>query len=374
MACLANFGVAGTAFGWEDIPVFPGDGPRGNEAVSVWAERFGADIVIWLHDAWVLKPRQWSELAVAVWAPVDHYPVPPQVYATLREPNVQPIAMSRFGAEWMKRLKLDPLYVPHGVDTQLFRPQPEIKEGVRESIGIPKDAFLVGMVAANAAPGEFPRKGYAQAFSAFARFLERHDDAWLYAHTRPVDGMNLESLMIVLNDLSSKPGLIMERIKFPPHGTWYLGLPRDQMADLFCSFDVLLNPSMGEGFGIPIIEAQACGIPVIASDHSAMTEITKAGWLVKGDPWWDVAQDSFGFTPSIGDIERALEAAYESRGDVELAASAREHALAYDADLVTVHYWEPTLKALEHPKEIGPLKTDGNRAQRRAAQRKKVKT
>ena len=44
---------------------------------------------------------------------------------------------------------LDALYVPHGVDTTLFKPRPEIRDAVRDELGIPREAFLVGMVAAN---------------------------------------------------------------------------------------------------------------------------------------------------------------------------------------------------------------------------------
>ena len=37
---------------------------------------------------------------------------------------------------------------------------------------------------------------------------------------------------------------------------------------------------MGEGFGVPIIEAQACGTPVITGDWTAMSEITRTGLAI----------------------------------------------------------------------------------------------
>ena len=369
VACIANWGLQGTATEWQGIPVFPAFGTTDMEAIPIWFEQYQPDVVLTLMDAWTLKPRKFPEVPVAAWAPVDHFPLPPAVHGTLKEPNVRPIAMSRFGEEQMRRRKLEPLYVPHGVDTNLFRPQPEIREGVRESMGLPADAFVAGMVAANSSPGEFPRKGFGQAFQAFARFLERHDDAWLYVHTKVHGTLDLEALLMALADLHSPK--LLERVKFPPEHIWYTGLPADQVADMYCAFDVFLNPSMGEGFGIPIIEAQACGVPVIASDHSAMSEITQAGWLLAGDPWWDAAQSSFGYTPAVDSIVVALEAAYDTRGDGVLREAARAEALAYDADRVTAEHWVPTLAALDLPREIPPLVANGNRAQRRA--RKKAR-
>ncbi len=377
--CLANYGISGAGYEWNGIPVLPGDGARGSEAMPIWHERLNPDIVIWLADAWPLKPKLWGDIPVALWAPVDHYPMPRGVYAVLREPHIRPIAMSKFGERMMQdRPDLDPLYVPHGVDTKLFRPiSAANKASVRRDMGVPEDAFLVGMVAANSSQGEFPRKGYPQALEAFQRFLDRHDDAWLYCHTKPVSALNLEELIIVLNGMAEHPGRMMERVKFPPEGTWHMGLPREQMPAMFGAFDVLLNPSMGEGFGVPIIEAQACGIPVIASDHSAMTEITQAGWLVKGEPWWNEAQKAFGLFPSIRSIEDALEAAYAERHNTALRNAAAVAMQPYDADQVMADYWTPALAALEaglhKPREVGPLPNpNGNRAQRRAKKKQRA--
>jgi glycosyltransferase involved in cell wall biosynthesis len=375
VACLANHGLQGTAFDWNGIPVFPSNGTKDNESISIWYERFQPDVVISLFDAWTLAPRLWAEVPMAAWAPVDHFPLPTAVYAALREPNVKPIAMSRFGEHWMGRRNLEPLYVPHGVDTKLFRPQPEIKAGVRKSMGVPSDAFLIGVVAANSSQGEFPRKAYPQIFQAFAQFLKTHPDAWLYAHTKAQGAMDLDRLLVTLADVEGSPKPLLDRVKFPPLNIWSLGLPRDQLADMFCAFDVLAACSMGEGFGIPIIEAQACGVPVIASDHSAMTEITQAGWLVAGDPWWNESQAAFGFTPSVSSIVAAFDAAYEARNDSDLRAGAREFALRYDADLVTAQHWDPVLeelKKLGEPREIPPL-NGKSRQVRRAEARAKAK-
>lgn len=50
---------------------------------------------------------------------------------------------------------------------------------------------------------------------------------------------------------------------------------------LYSVADVLAQPSLGEGFGVPVIEAMACGLPVVVSDGGALPEIAgEAGVVV----------------------------------------------------------------------------------------------
>jgi glycosyltransferase involved in cell wall biosynthesis len=369
VALAANFGLQGATFPFADMTVYPANADWGNPSIATFAEDFKADVVIALCDAWVMKPDSWPDLEMAIWAPIDHAPIPPAVLGVLQHERVRPIAMSRDGEEWMRRFKLDPLYVPHGIDTKLFAPYPERREAVRRELEIPTDAFLVGMVAANKGSPQFPRKGFPQAFDAFSRFSKRHKDAWMYVHTTSAasgtNGIHLDTLALATD---CPP----ERVRFPPDSAWHLGMSKEIVANLYQAFDVLLNPSWGEGFGIPIVEAQACGCPVIASDHSAMTELTQVGWLVQGDRFWDALQQSFAIIPAIASIDNALEAAYEARDDKKLREAAVEFAQLYDADRVTVEYWAPALEALAMPREVAPL-NGKSRQVRRAEERKRAK-
>jgi glycosyltransferase involved in cell wall biosynthesis len=50
-------------------------------------------------------------------------------------------------------------------------------------------------------------------------------------------------------------------------------LSRDVLAAVYRHADLVLLPSEGEGFGLPVIEAMACGTPVVASDLSVLREV-----------------------------------------------------------------------------------------------------
>jgi glycosyltransferase involved in cell wall biosynthesis len=118
---------------------------------------------------------------------------------------------------------------------------------------------------------------------------------------------------------------------------------------------------MGEGFGIPVIEAQACGTPVIVSDFSAQSELVGGGWRVEGQPYWNEAMGAFLFMPYIGGIVARLEEAYASRGDAQIRQQAIDKAAEYDSALVFDRYWRPVLAEMEARLTVRP-----NRAQRRA--------
>lgn len=295
------------------------------------------DLVLTVMDAWVLSPQNTQRWKTACWAPVDCSPLGAMDERYFRESGSIPIAISRFGEQQFRDAGFTPLYVPHGIDTNIFAP-PDSQERVRSELGVPKDAFVIGI---NAANKDAVRKSFPQQFQAFAKFRRQHPESLLFVHAA-VQAPQALNLM----ELAERNG-IKDAIRFSDQYSYITGrIQPVNMAAWYGMIDVLSNTSHAEGFGLPIIEAQACGTPVITTDFSSMPELTGAGWTVGGEPFWNAAHQAEWRAPHISEITQSYELAYAKAREPELKKKAREFALQYDAGRVLTDYWVPVLKEI----------------------------
>jgi FkbM family methyltransferase len=300
-------------------------------------------MLITLGDVWTFEAPLLSELAVGSWTPIDHLQVPDCTRNWFQAMRAIPIAMSRFGEKALRDAGFNPMYIPHGIDLSVFRPGDQAV--ARKSVGVPEDAFVVAMVANNMGR-DGNRKAFSEQIEAFRMLRREHSDVFLILHT----------------DVDSPPGMrlrpFLERTL--PKGSYTFtdvfayqkGLSAAAVAEIYRAADVLSNTSYGEGFGIPIMEAQACGIPVIVTDATAMPELVGAGWKVGYERLWHDSQGAWAAKPIIGEIVQAYEEAYDHARDEDMRAMAWAKAQDYDADLITETYWKPTLERFEAALEL----------------------
>lgn len=304
--------------------------------------------IIPLNDVWALDSRMpmWNDYKVLAWTPVDHWPCPDAVLKFFHNSGARPIAMSRFGEQMLIEGGLSPLYAPLAIDTEVYRPTWKVTVGgelrdARTVFQVPAEAFVVGMVAMNKDPKD--RKNFAGAFRAFGRFWKEHKNAVLLVHTDPT---GMYGSGIDLHELSRHAAIPPHALKFTDAYAQRAGFPAEMMAGFYTACDVLLAPSRGEGFCVPMIEAQACGTPVICSDFTAQSELCGAGWKVDGQLDWDAPMRSSYIDPFHNSIFEKLMEAYEADFGA-LAVKAREFAVIYDADRVYENYWQPLIESLE---------------------------
>lgn len=346
-----NYGLQGGISGWEGIEVLPtGFHPYSADILGAHTryteETTGQPTaLITLFDCWVYKGRDNTTIPViASWVPVDHLPAPVDVIEWCNQPNVLPIAMSRFGLNMLNNAGLESFYAPHGVDTAVFHPDATI-DGMkgREALGIPDDAFVVGMVAAN--KGVAPmRKAFGENLLAMGQFMAEHDDVWLYMHTEKKGAQGGVDLIALMDAC----GIPTNRTVWVDQWGYYAGLSPEIIAALMASFDVHLLASRGEGFGVPVLETAACGVPSIVSNFTAQPELVEgSGWLTAVQPYWDAAQKSWFATPLVHSIVENLNDAYEHANDTVRRQAARAHAETYAHSVVFEKYWQPILNHID---------------------------
>ena len=355
IAVNANYGLQGMRSEWNGIPIFPmGIESYSNDTVranfTIW-KRENPDLpahVVCLFDAWTMTEAMWKDVPTSVWAMVDHQPLPPKVLEVLQRPHFTPIAVTKFGLEQMQRAGLtNARYIPMAIDTKTYHPGATYdgKTG-RELMNLGEgadDFFVVSCINANKASGAggIHRKSWAENILAFSIFAQNKPDVRLYLHTERYGNHGGLALDFLLKACGLQDGI---NYKFVSQHAMHNGIPNDAMAALFNGTDVLLASTMGEGFGLTLLEAQACGTVAIANNFSAQPELLGDGWLTENQPYWDGTQLSWFATPNIPSIVDALEAAYKrGRGRSD---KARKHALEYDADRVWKKYWKPYLKEL----------------------------
>jgi glycosyltransferase involved in cell wall biosynthesis len=343
--CFSVYGLEGGGINIniddESIQVLPrGRSPFGEDVFPHYIEKYQIDLVVTLFDLWVLPPvyHNFIKCPWAAWYPVDHQPLPLGVFNVAKLADY-PVTYSAFGYEESKRAGLQSTYIPHGIDTTAFRPYD--RNEARMWLGIEQDCYLASMVAAN--KGYPARKSFWESLQAFTLFRKAHPErsCKLYLHTdcstaeRGVDLVAMAKFLGIEKDT-----VYVKRDAFTE------GLPEEYVARVYSASDVLLNPAMGEGFGLPIAEAQACGCPVVTLDFSSMTELTRNGIATRpvGTHWTPL--NSLQAIASPQRVYQAMETLYaRSAGQAGADATrGREFIInEYEWSNVIPRYWVPFL-------------------------------
>lgn len=165
----------------------------------------------------------------------------------------------------------------------------------RRSMNLPEDIFLIGTVMRNQR-----RKLYPDLFEAFKIFLSKVDNPskyFLYCHTSYPDlGWDIPELLhqyqlsskvyftyicqqtnkpfvslfkgaITQSPYTGKFGATLSNVK---NGASY-----EDLSKIINLFDLYVQYANCEGFGLPQVEAAACGIPVMSTDYSAMESVIR---------------------------------------------------------------------------------------------------
>lgn len=182
----------------------------------------------------------------------------------------------------------------------------KLKHQVRQKLGLPVDKFIFLIIGANAEPTD--RKCFRkqiEAYSLLTKDSYYQDKIHLHFHTSLLGSINIISDLVKNNLISpSSPlchptgdGTLREQniwinthdivtstehtFSFVNQEKYQSGLPSEYMTKLYTSVDLLLYCSKSEGFGLPIIEAQSLGCPVLTTNFASMPELIQNGKCIK---------------------------------------------------------------------------------------------
>ncbi|MBI5804906.1 glycosyltransferase family 4 protein [candidate division TA06 bacterium] len=144
--------------------------------------------------------------------------------------------------------------------------KPYSKTASRQLLGLSLDEKVILQVGTSA-----PRKNFITVLKAFSQISRENSHARL-VKVGPAGKGDLE--FIARENISSRV-LVRESVA------------KEHLPHYYAAADVFVFPSLYEGFGLPALEAMACGCPVIAADNSSIPEVVSgAGIMI--DPLNDI--------------------------------------------------------------------------------------
>jgi len=182
---------------------------------------------------------------------IEGYVRNPETYEWVRD-YVDFVANSKYTAERLKMAGYNVIdVVHHGINTEIYRDAPIFGQKAREKLGLSGNIFLVGYIAS-----DHRRKGHDLA-SQVVKIVGKKDKSIKF--------------IIVSRDKAEKYYRGLDNVIFLNK---FGELSESAIKTLYGMIDLYSQFSLIEGFGLPVLEALACGRPVIHGDYNPLSEIT----------------------------------------------------------------------------------------------------
>ncbi len=351
---ILGWQARGTPEPWQDCMLYPvRHNGFGADVLLNYLRRIQPDVLVTLADVWWLTfishplIANFMSTAGIPWA--LYYPIDgdmgegrlPQSWTHILQTVDLPIAMSRYGCAVSEMNGVHPVYIPHGVETKIFQPPPDgaAKAAAKRALGY-EGKFVILSDARNQ-----PRKQLPRLLEIFRRFADGKNDVLLHLHCDPRDPAaqtpeyfyDLEQDIAFLN--------LQDKVRITARMSIEQGLPITELAAIYQAADVHLLASLGEGFGLPTLQAAAAGVVPMASDYTASRELALGHGEVIAVKHY--LTDQFGLRRALIDVDDAvgkLERLYGDRALLTAKAEAsRRFALDYDWSRIAPQ-WDEVLR------------------------------
>jgi len=164
-------------------------------------------------------------------------------------PDMPTIFFNKFGLQSKTRV------IQHGIPLEKYYPRKDVKNALREEFNIPEGDLLIGCVA-----HILPVKDHPTLIDAVAQLKHTHlflagyfgEESYLASLNKQILALGISDRVHFLGEIGNIPEFLKQ-------------------------IDVKVLPSKKEAFGVALIEAMACGLPVIASNISGPRDIIEDG-------------------------------------------------------------------------------------------------
>jgi glycosyltransferase involved in cell wall biosynthesis len=204
--------------------------------------------IVTFHDLFPLDSPEWYSKSYVVW------------YRFLMERLARASRHIMSVSEYTKRrlvdvFGIDPAkvtVVPNGVSDALFDVSPAAAAAAGAALQLPSRSYFLSVGSLE------PRKNLRRLLAAWAKVVaELPRDLWL--------------VVAGSNDPNVYRNTDLEKLPPRVHFTGYV--PDTHLAGLYFGSQAFVYPSLAEGFGLPPLEAMACGVPVLTSKVTALPEV-----------------------------------------------------------------------------------------------------
>jgi glycosyltransferase involved in cell wall biosynthesis len=307
--------------------------------------KFEPDVVVTLSDPQVVlnflfKNKYDTDQILLRYRPLlsympdDGINLPPR-WTTVLPKITNVVAMSKWGQSHYIPSKV----VYHGADPETFWPiseKPKVtstgivcktQNDCKRAFNFDPDHFLVGRVDTNSG-----RKDYPALVKALWPLMKKFKDIDAHFHCQdegPQAGIRFQA-MLSRESETVDPA----RFHFPGLHSSFEGWALQDLNVLYSAFDCFVSTSRGEGFGLTLLEAASCGIPIVAQNVSAIPEVVGPGGILleprdllttpAGEDNW--LPDIDAFTDAVGRL-------YHSKGlrrDLGEAGAAHAKTFSWD--------------------------------------------
>jgi glycosyltransferase involved in cell wall biosynthesis len=212
---------------------------------------------------------RWGYFAIDAEGPGENGALAPILASALRGYD-RVLAYSKFGMRVIDA-SFDSLddphpdvdWLPHGINTRVFTPRD--RGEARARFRLPQGVPLVGCVMSNQ-----PRKDWGLWARTMQLVAREIPSLTLWAHTDSLTRHWDLRVLLETFELESRTLITLDQAS------------DEEMSWRYSACDVTVLPSLGEGFGYPIVESLACNVPVVHGTYGAGAEwINEKTWLIE---------------------------------------------------------------------------------------------